>query len=492
MIAIERYVKAKIYLNDIFYEKIKLTSLDNCSQFLKLDLSNLSKISDYKMLVYFILPFPLQNIIAEEVNELTQEVIITIPKTALIITGELKIEIAFYNKVTYQYLTIPKRIQLEIAETVNNENPDSVIPGESILTSITDLIDKIDNICEEKISEVESELSIILTRLRNELSEYKSSLELELQNTNDDLLKNSLANLNSFLFHSKEDLLIFFNSNKEKISENLINSINEINSLVENKINEINIFVEKITSYFNSQKEEITNFIETTKNDSKDFIDKVLNDALLKIGTADDSMYDKYYPSARKDAIDSIKNQKFEILEETRKEIKKRIDEHISRLKEQYFTIELVPYTNEINLPIDFIVNGLTKVYSNGHLLTYRKDYFFDVNSRHIIRLNYTSPSYQTIVVTETLATDKSLDFSETSSENYPNTIVLRNELGNFSVNCINGNLNGNASTATKLEKAVNINGIPFDGSKDITIEQLDYNIASEEEIIAIFTNKII
>lgn len=235
MIAIERYINAKIYLNDIYYDKIRLTLLDNKSQFLKLNLSNLSNLSDYKMFVYFILPFPLQNIVAEEVEEITNEVVITIPKTALIVTGELKVEIAFYNKITYQYLTIPKRMKLEIVETINGENLESVIPGESILTSIVDLIDKIDNICTEKISETETELLVLLTRLKKELSEYQVSLSNNLKEVNNDLLKSSLAELNSFLFISKEDLNNFINSNKVSISDNIKQSIDEISTLFETK-----------------------------------------------------------------------------------------------------------------------------------------------------------------------------------------------------------------------------------------------------------------
>lgn len=489
MIAIERYINAKIYLNDIYYDKIRLTLLDNESQFLKLNLSNLSNLSDYKMFVYFILPFPLQNIVAEEVEEITNEVIITIPKTALIVTGELKIEIAFYNKITYQYLTIPKRMKLEIVETINGENPESVIPGESILTSIVDLIDKIDNICTEKISETETELLVLLTRLKKELSEYQVSLSNNLKEVNNDLLKSSLAELNSFLFISKEDLNNFINSNKVSISDNIKQSIDEISTLFETKKNELLSLSKSLSSNLNSQQEKIINSINDLKSKSISEINDTLEDVILKIGTNDDSMYNQYTPSIRKEAVDAVKKQKFEIIEETRKEIKSKIEEHISNLREQKFTIDIKPYVTKITLPINFILNGLTKVFSNGHLLNYMKDYYFDIQGTNIIYLTKESSISQTIVVTETLAQGISPTFSEYTWENVPYSTVVRDENGSFSVTSINGNLNGNASTSDKLKTPVKINGVEFDGSKDIDISQINLEIASEEEIEAIFKN---
>lgn len=60
---------------------------------------------------------------------------------------------------------------------------------------------------------------------------------------------------------------------------------------------------------------------------------------------------------------------------------------------------------------------------------------------------------------------------------NTPNTIVSRDNSGNFSANVITGNLNGNANTATKLQNArtITINGdvqgsTTFDGSNNVTI----------------------
>ena len=59
---------------------------------------------------------------------------------------------------------------------------------------------------------------------------------------------------------------------------------------------------------------------------------------------------------------------------------------------------------------------------------------------------------------------------SNASSNNAANSIVSRDASGNFIAGTITAALSGNASTATKLATAVNINGIPFDGSADITI----------------------
>lgn len=56
------------------------------------------------------------------------------------------------------------------------------------------------------------------------------------------------------------------------------------------------------------------------------------------------------------------------------------------------------------------------------------------------------------------------------TSSNTASRIVLRDGNGNFSAGTITANLTGVASEAIKLQTARNINGIPFDGTTDITI----------------------
>ncbi len=63
-------------------------------------------------------------------------------------------------------------------------------------------------------------------------------------------------------------------------------------------------------------------------------------------------------------------------------------------------------------------------------------------------------------------------------STNTANKIVSRDSSGNFSAGTItatlSGNVTGNASTATRLATARNINGVSFDGTSDITISASD------------------
>lgn len=64
--------------------------------------------------------------------------------------------------------------------------------------------------------------------------------------------------------------------------------------------------------------------------------------------------------------------------------------------------------------------------------------------------------------------------FTVTSNATAANTlgaIVARNSSGNFSANQITASLLGNADSATRLQTARTINGIPFDGTSDITID---------------------
>jgi uncharacterized delta-60 repeat protein len=56
------------------------------------------------------------------------------------------------------------------------------------------------------------------------------------------------------------------------------------------------------------------------------------------------------------------------------------------------------------------------------------------------------------------------------ASTNTANTAVIRDGSGNFAAGTITAALTGNASTATTLQTARNINGVSFNGSADITI----------------------
>jgi hypothetical protein len=58
---------------------------------------------------------------------------------------------------------------------------------------------------------------------------------------------------------------------------------------------------------------------------------------------------------------------------------------------------------------------------------------------------------------------------SNATNVNVPSTIVSRDASGNFSAGTITAALSGNASTSTVLQTARTINGMPFDGSSDIT-----------------------
>lgn len=59
---------------------------------------------------------------------------------------------------------------------------------------------------------------------------------------------------------------------------------------------------------------------------------------------------------------------------------------------------------------------------------------------------------------------------SNATSANTASTVVARDGSGNFSAGTITAALTGNATTATTLQTARNINGVSFNGSADITI----------------------
>lgn len=60
-------------------------------------------------------------------------------------------------------------------------------------------------------------------------------------------------------------------------------------------------------------------------------------------------------------------------------------------------------------------------------------------------------------------------DTSASSTSSSSNTLVLRNNAGDFSAGVITATLNGNAGTASSLQAPVTINGTNFDGSTNIT-----------------------
>lgn len=64
------------------------------------------------------------------------------------------------------------------------------------------------------------------------------------------------------------------------------------------------------------------------------------------------------------------------------------------------------------------------------------------------------------------------LDGLETSSTNTASTVVVRDGSGNFSAGTVTAALSGNASTATTLQTARNINGTSFNGSASITVAE--------------------
>ena len=63
-----------------------------------------------------------------------------------------------------------------------------------------------------------------------------------------------------------------------------------------------------------------------------------------------------------------------------------------------------------------------------------------------------------------------SSQISDATNINTANMIVKRDSNGNFSAGTITATLSGNASSATKLATAKTINGVPFDGTNNITI----------------------
>lgn len=80
----------------------------------------------------------------------------------------------------------------------------------------------------------------------------------------------------------------------------------------------------------------------------------------------------------------------------------------------------------------------------------------------------------------------------DATSQNVGGKIVLRDPNGDFSAGVITADLIGNSSSATKLQIPRNINGVPFDGTQDISI-LVNYTITYGNTIYSIsgYTNQV-
>jgi len=93
--------------------------------------------------------------------------------------------------------------------------------------------------------------------------------------------------------------------------------------------------------------------------------------------------------------------------------------------------------------------------------------------ARKINGVSFDGSTDITITAKPTGHTHTSSEISDATNLNSPNKVVKRNVNGDFSAGTITANLSGNASSATKLETARTINGIPFDGTNNITINAI-------------------
>lgn len=439
------------------------------------------------MFIYFILPFPLNNIVCETVQELSEKVIVKIPLSSLIKSGQLNIEIAFQHKTEDKYITIPKRMKIDIVETVSENESADISLGDCALTTINELIKKMENISKEILPGFESEINLIIESNKNQLLEYKNILEHEMKEDKLNEQATLIQQLYEFIDSEKNKLITFFDENKIILEETNIKLIEDLKSEYDNSIsnlqNEYRIFSDFMEE---SYKKIIDNFNEI-KEENIENINSIVEDGIKRIGTQDDSMYNHFTPSIRKEAIESIKKEKIEIVSSAKKEISEQMKEEIANLKEQRFIGELKPFQTQITLPGSFIVSDMTKVFCNGLLLTYNKDYRVEHGS-NIIWLLKTFDIKQDLVVTETLAqkTAKIIDYPV--SDNVPNTIVVRDSEGNFKANKVFANsFVGEATVASKLAKPFKINGIDVDGSKDITIPVDNLEEATEDDILELF-----
>ncbi|MEI9675541.1 hypothetical protein V5032_15710 [Escherichia coli] len=130
--------------------------------------------------------------------------------------------------------------------------------------------------------------------------------------------------------------------------------------------------------------------------------------------------------------------------------------------------------------PLDATLTALAALATGANKLPYF------TGKDTVAQTDLTSVGRDILAKTSTLAVIQYLGFRElgTSGEKIPllstaNTWSARQTFNGG----ITGALTGNADTATKLKTAININGVRFDGSADITLTPKDLDVYSKSEI---------
>ena len=448
--ALERHISINLSIDSTTIEEIKkLTSLDFETQFLDIKFTSIERPEDYKLIIFFKIPSKDSLVLIKSIEELNSTNQILVPKECLFNSGNLELEFSLVDKSTNKSITIPQRVQIEVFKTLNEER-NAIVDSETF-NSITEIYTKLTEATKSSVDNFKLELNSIIDSAKNNLDEYKNSLNEELI-TNQTEFKNEIFNeINSKISETKTSLDNIKLTILEEINNNKTSSIEEITKNVDS-------ILLSVTEKHNNELSK-----------SRQALNEIYLDLEKKIGTEDNSMYDQITPSLRKAIIDSLNNKKIEIISNVTENSISNLTNYIKTLQEQRFITILPVDKNQITLPTTFKVNGMTKIYSNGLLLTPGKDY---TNlGKNNIKINKKFNTEQELVITETIASSLAPNMPNASEDSIPGTIVIRDKNGSCYAVSFKGNLEGNALTASKLKNPVKINGIEFDGTQDINIE---------------------
>jgi hypothetical protein len=123
-------------------------------------------------------------------------------------------------------------------------------------------------------------------------------------------------------------------------------------------------------------------------------------------------------------------------------------------------------------------VTGMLGLGANGHVLRARPDgpIWEELSSESLTSgnfLNFNNTTTGSTVTNFNSLIPVTISVNA-SSENFPNTVISRNGSGNFNAGVITASLSGNANSATKFQTSRLINGVPFDGTSNITVTAID------------------
>lgn len=409
------------------------------------------------MIVCLKTPFPNNSTIVESYELANDRLIFCIPDYALIASGQINVEISFQHAYKEIYYTLPDKVKINVAESFV---PADGITGLHTRKTVSGLLKEVDDSVENAKEKINNDGLLIIEKMKDNLKEYSEVLKLE----QDNVKANNIAEIYRNLYELEERSKNMLNAFEYNINAKAVNAVEKIDL----KSNEI---------------------FDKHKNNFFAFSNESMNNLIKKAGLnelADDESI-----------ISKITYLLNEMIDKKLHKVSLDLEELFGKISNTTYSCELAMDNYKVSIPKSFKLTDSTKVYANGLFCLNGTDYVIHKDTQTII-FKKIFDTRQTIVCVNSI-------FNETQQEliisnsNMPNSIITRDENGNFEANVIIGSLKGNSDTATKLKQTIKINNIALDENNEIFLETKDLTEsanrrfvtkAEKEKIKKMYTNE--